>query len=448
MRSGASREDADESLMDGFELAGDEETRILERTHDSRIAGAVLKVCRKNADYCDILKEMVSIEKKAMEKWGTWYSEENSRAPFGWSLSEVGNLTGGHVSHLMQSGIVADPRVKGYKSNRYAYYQLNDLQSTIEGLDRFERMREEEVAEGFLTGMDSKFLDAFEVSEDNVQSFRNILKENDALDYWLEAIAPKIVGMEKQKRAILVSLASTEDRYESKNRIHVLLWGPPETGKSKLAYIVKRLGGGWVGSRSSEVGLTADCSKNEMTLGALPRHNKGAIGVDELDKFGQEQSGCLQSMEEGEVTIDVGKFHETLPAETIVVATSNSLDKLKPELVSRFDFVLETKLPTVQHAVEIAKDGIEWWDRPKGKDVVELGKFLMWVRQFDPEISQQVRDEAKAEVERYIRYSKENRPRVIHSITRVAKAIARLNRRNAVAEDFGRAIGMINGSDQ
>ena len=132
-----------------------------------------------------------------------------------------------------------------------------------------------------------------------------------------------------------------------------------------------------------------------------------------------------------------------LEVEVIAFATANHVAPLSPELVSRFDLVVHTALPSVEQAQAIAQDVITWWDRPKARQTVNLGAFLAWVREYEPEIPDTVRGEAVRNVNRYIRMGRETRPRRIESILRVAKSVARLNRRDVTREDVDRAIDLI-----
>lgn len=409
----------------------------------------ILNICSKNTDYIDFLKEIVSFEGQVYEAFGGFWQEgdgfivagERSVKPYGWELSDIEGLSGGHISYLYKNKIVK----YGYKSQKYSYYQLVDFEKTKKALEKVKDMDKQKKAEGELW-LGGGFLSTFRYTDDEVRQFEEILAGGDALDYWFPAIAPKIIGMEKQKKSILLSLASLSDKFESKNRCHTLLYGKPETAKTKLAKIVVRLGGGWASVRSTKVGLTADCSGSEITYGALPRNHNGICGIDEIDKFSSDdQSGCLDSMEEGEIPIAVGKHQTTLNAETIIVATANMIKNLKPELVSRFDFVVRCDLPNIRQAQDIADDMIEWWNKPKSVVTVELGKYLKWVRDFEPDLPQSVRDKAKEIVKQYIAYSRETRPRTLESILRIALSIARLNHRDVKVKDIQRAIEFLNG---
>lgn len=295
------------------------------------------------------------------------------------------------------------------------------------------------------TETSGSFLENVRIAPEDEAHFREVLAEGDALDYWSQAVAPKIIGMGTVKKAILIALASLPDIADDRNRIHVLLWGDPGTAKTEMAREVLRFGGGWADHGTSDVGLTADASGGELTMGLLPVNHKSVVGIDELDKFEVgDQNGVLESMEMGEVTVNRGKFvNLRLPAETIIVATANRLERFRPELVSRFDFIIRVSVPTVQQAQDIMDDRILWWNRPKGKDTANLAKFLKWTRDYTPDIPETVRAQAKALMNDYIMMSGETRVRRLERVIRIALAIARLNHRDVVLKDFKRAIAMV-----
>lgn len=270
----------------------------------------------------------------------------------------------------------------------------------------------------------SRFLEDVPVAAADVERFEALLTAQDGVEHWSEAVAPKIVGLAEVKRALLFALASLPDLAGDRNRVHVLFWGEPGTAKTELAREVLRFGGGWADHGTSDVGLTADASGNELVPGLLPANHRGAVGIDELDKFDVgDQNGVLEAMETGEVTVNRGPFvNVRLPAQAIVVATANRIGKLRPELVSRFDLAIHLAVPTVQQARAIMDDRIVWWNRPKGKATADLAKFLAWVRDFAPNLSESVRTQARALMNDYILMSGETRVRRLERVIRVALA--------------------------
>ena len=143
--------------------------------------------------------------------------------------------------------------------------------------------------------------DVVRLSPETIEQFERLSQEEDMVEYWYPAINPKIVGMDGVKRAVLLSIASHGDHYGDRGRIHVLMSGDPGTAKTMITdWLVFYQGAVGASMRTSRVGLTADASGNEITLGALPKANDSICCLDELDKFDQKSlQGLLEAHEEG-----------------------------------------------------------------------------------------------------------------------------------------------------
>jgi len=135
--------------------------------------------------------------------------------------------------------------------------------------------------------IDEEQLEA-EYDQDQIERFREIAK--DPIAYFTPYIAPKIAGKdhERIKQAILLMLASENDRYGDRNRIHILLMGEPGTAKTEyLLWLRAHFQTGFVGPRTTKVGLTGDARGDEVTPGELAINDGHILGIDERqDGFG------------------------------------------------------------------------------------------------------------------------------------------------------------------
>lgn len=291
------------------------------------------------------------------------------------------------------------------------------------------------------------FPKGFRPTVDDVPRWEVLIEDGSVLAHFAPPVAPSVVGLRPHKEALLLSLASLEDWGDAKNRLHTLYYGPTGTAKTQLAAAVLRLGGGWSSVRSSAVGLTASGSGTEVEYGLLPMHNHGAVGIDELDKLSRaDQAGCLSAMEEGLVPIHVGKHHEILEAEVVVIATANEPDRLTPELLDRFDFVLPTPEATVEAARQIVAARIQGWGLSRSSTMEELGRFLAWVRGFEPAFGREAREAAVVAAQHLAReLSTYGRVRVrrLETLVRTALAHARLHRRDVALEDVQEAARLV-----
>lgn len=271
----------------------------------------------------------------------------------------------------------------------------------------------------------------------------------DPVNYWARRINPKLVDMERCKKAALLTVASHGDQYGDRGRVHTLLAGEPGTGKSVLRlWIVSKLGAGSASQRTTDVGLTGDARGDEITAGELPKNDKGVLTIDELDEFKPaDRQGLLESMSEGIVEIKAGGMSATFDARCRVLACANTTDSFSPELLDRFDFHIELETPQGEERKEIAESQIETWFREKdGYAGVELQEYLRWIRPYTPAFEQATRDKASSFIGSYIDLdqSGEGGVRQDESIIRVAYTIAKLSRTDIRPEHIPRAMLLIN----
>ena len=131
-----------------------------------------------------------------------------------------------------------------------------------------------------------------------------------------------LVGYDDLKEIVLRGLRAEKP-------LHLLLIGPPASGKSVLLAEVGRLARSRfaLGGGSTKAGIT------ELLAEQRPRY----LIIDEIDKAESEDLSTLLSlMESGLVSITEGPRQEQIRVKTWVFAGGNSLKGIAPELASRF----------------------------------------------------------------------------------------------------------------
>lgn len=288
------------------------------------------------------------------------------------------------------------------------------------------------------------------IDPDVVDKFEELVASDDydPVNHWSERINPKLVDLERVKKAALLSIASHGDQYGDRGRVHVLLEGEPGTGKSALRmWLATKLGAGSTSQRTTDVGLTGDARGDEITPGALPQNDKGVLTVDELDEFKpSDRQGLLEAMSEGKVEITAGGMSGEFDARVRVVACANATDAFSPELLDRFDFHIRLETPDTNERKEIAEEQIDSWFRQKGDyDGHELREYLKWVKSYEPDFTPEAREKASSFIGSYIDLdSTEGGVRQDESIIRVAYTIAKLSRSPLKPEYIPRAMVLIN----
>jgi len=289
------------------------------------------------------------------------------------------------------------------------------------------------------------------IDSKHLEDFRELIKKEDydAVEHWYDKINPKIVGMERVKKSILISLASSSDKFGDRGRVHVLLEGDPGTAKSEIRmWLSSKLGAETCSQRTTSVGLTGDARGDEITPGALPRADKGVITIDELDEFKpRDRKGLLESMSEGEVTIEAGGMKGTFSAECRVIGCTNTTDNFSPELLDRFDFHFQLETPDSKEEKEILSHITQNWFKEKDKYAgIKLKNYLKWIRGYEPKISGKVRMGLDKFIQMYIDLEDDGKGvRHKESIIRIGYTIAKLNRREVKLTDALEAVKLLNG---
>jgi len=200
----------------------------------------------ENEDYRKLLEDIIRYEEE-----NNLDEKEGFKA--GWRTTNIG-VNPGYIANLLSKGIIR----KTYDSNNYAHYQLVNRGTVKEALEEAEELEKEKEEQKEKHELEIEHEDR-EARDEDIEEFKEILEENDGLEYWYSHVNPKLQNMEQEKKAVLLSLASMDDKYGNRNRIHVLLSGEPGTGKSKLgSWVSEKLGHLRSSNRTTQVGLTGD----------------------------------------------------------------------------------------------------------------------------------------------------------------------------------------------
>ncbi len=210
---------------------------------------------------------------------------ESLAGKLGWRARDVGQWPG-NLAKLRMEGLIEDV----YESNSYHGYRLTQKARAM--LTTGEPTPAE-------THQDQKLRVPADVFED-------------------------IIGYDDVKELLRSCLVAEKP-------VHVLLAGPPALAKSLFLWDIERVGGEkaiWlVGSATSKAGLW------DLVAERRPQF----VLIDELDKMNAADTAALLSMLEGGrlVRAKVGR-ELNLQHEIRVVAATNVMERLSPELLSRF----------------------------------------------------------------------------------------------------------------
>ncbi len=211
-------------------------------------------------------------------------SQNMEELRMGWSWRHV-RIWPATLNRLFQSGYIENI----FRSNSYTGYRLSDLGKKLAG------------------GVDT------EVSNE-------VLSEPIRAD----GLFGDIIGHEDIKELLIACLMAERP-------VHVLLAGPPALAKTLFLWDIERAAGEraiWlVGSATSKAGLWDLVAERQPQI----------LLIDELDKMNAADTAALLSMMEGGRLVRAKKGRELdLSNPLRVIAASNRLHTLSPELRSRF----------------------------------------------------------------------------------------------------------------
>jgi len=204
----------------------------------------------------------------------------------GWSWRHV-RIWPATLSRLFKDGYLENV----FRSNSYTGYHLSELGRAIVSSDQQEDGAEPDIPQ------------QLDIAE-------NIFRD--------------IIGHDDVKELLIACLLAEKP-------VHVLLAGPPALAKSLFLWDVERAAGEraiWlVGSATSKAGLWDIVADRQPQI----------LLIDELDKMNAADTAALLSMMEGGRLVRAKRGRElNLHNQLTVVAASNRLSKLSPELKSRF----------------------------------------------------------------------------------------------------------------
>lgn len=293
-----------------------------------------------------------------------------------------------------------------------------------------------------------------EFDPDLVEQFESWVDdpEVDVVDKLWPEVHPHMAQREQARRSTLLTLASNADKAGMRGRCHVLMVGPPGTGKTELRDWVRHQipEAHGIGPKSSEAGLKGDASGDELTPGALNMAHGSVLCIEELDKFGKgERDALYEAMSEGRYEINQGEIRQVVPAEVRAVATCNGTEKFADAMIDRFDFVIEMDEYDEAETVEVSNtlfdnfvDGFVNGETDRTKQPVP--EYLRWIDPYEPGVTDDFQETVK-KMKNYLIQQEQmtGAIRRKQAWLRVAYTWAKLNKRDMEPDDFIRAIDLL-----
>ncbi len=279
-----------------------------------------------------------------------------------------------------------------------------------------------------------------------------------------------VIGNNMVKEGLLYGLVSTGNDLDAiknkrmRNRINILLAGPPGLAKSTL---LKKAVSLISNSRfesmqhSSSKSLTAivlkDNEQHFLRLGPIPLSKGAVCALNEIGTMSpDDQNYLLDIMEEGKFTNNKYGFNSTIESPTTIFASTNIRDRdndngsftrwlevprnnydipLLPQILDRFDLILISKDKGDEATLrKFAGKKLESQSvNPPNYDSF-LQKYLLYTKSFSPELTP---ESAKMIEDYYIDLNRKSirrseSKRSLDTLIRLCKAVARLNLRDTI----------------
>lgn len=290
--------------------------------------------------------------------------------------------------------------LKKYLKHKQITFSIKSLNSTFTQLKypMFFPITEEKKIKDFSEIINNQIRTVY--SEKAFKEF----SRNDSLDKIKKIFASDIVGLDEIKESIILSLISKEP-------IHILLFGDPGTGKTKIIKEISKIHSKTVfglGSGISGVGLSLILKGNEIIEGLLPLADQGICCIDELNLLKEQDRGSLYSaMEDGYVSYDKQDKHIRLNARMTLIATANPgkgsmlLNSKKiaksqldfdPALISRFHLVFFIKKSSEEKFQQITNSLLNKKTKINDEDYEFIKEYIDYLREKEPYFNKEIKE--------------------------------------------------------
>ena len=292
--------------------------------------------------------------------------------------------------------------------------------------------------------------------------FKKIVGTSKVIDKLVSMFDFSVVGYEHVKKGLLMSCVNTSEIKSKKEKIHSLLIGDPGLAKSQLLKRTTKLipNSNYISAQNtSGKSITAIIDKTDenlfLRLGAIPQARGAISGLNEIGRMSLEDQGhLLDVMQEEEFTKSAYGFTTKIKSPTTIIASTNPANNSKWKDNDRVDL---SEFPLLVPLIDRFDLFFTFRDRKDPKEIKIFGKkysetltkleqgllpdytvFLVKYLEYTRELKPIISPEAKTMLENYyidVKIKGFGSDRVLPSLRKIAKAIARLKLKEIVDEE-------------
>lgn len=286
-------------------------------------------------------------------------------------------------------------------------------------------------------------------TEEEIKEFKEFALSENCLDALTEMLNPALLGLQKERLSALITLVSSKDQHNDRNRVTLLLTGPSSVGKSKIIeWMYHFLWGFWVENDASKSSLKGTGKGYQFSEGVLQKADNSIVYIDEIDKMTKnDQGSLLTAIELGTVKVNKDRVDRETWARVRIIATCNNKGMVIEQLLNRFDIICDVKKLSDEERDMLIIKKTNDWNREKlfGKGSNFLKRYLIFANQWEtklPEDREWIGNYLLKEINYGVLQSKD--PRQVEAVYRIALAIGKLRLHpEVVLDDLKKAMGIL-----
>jgi DNA replicative helicase MCM subunit Mcm2 (Cdc46/Mcm family) len=302
-----------------------------------------------------------------------------------------------------------------------------------------------------------------------IKRFKEIHKDR-VIDKLVEMFDSSIVENDLAKKGILMSAVNTSEKIgDDSEHIDILFIGPPGLVKTTIMRRATKLVPGSSnagGQYSTGKSLTAIIEKTDngksLILGSIPRSRGAFCAINELGRQNKEddQDKLLDVMQERWIPFSKYGMNVDIPAPTAILASANPINNdkwideddkidfnqfpLLAPLIDRFDLIFIFKSKKTKKENDEFIEKLSQIEAKKAKKQLPdytqfLRKYIQYAKQFNPILT----DEAIMMLTDFCKRIINNgfgSPRIIITLPKLVKAIARLKLKDIANEEDAKEV--------